>query len=240
MAGKKRKTRKEGQATVVAAEKPLTGEEASAALKAMLDEAAPKDDEQPKPVAGNGDSKDEAEAKAAKKKVLALNEIEGEVKDGEKIRIGVEVWAGENKGGTIVAPFVVPTAWIIAGPQARPDWVHAINIDTSDRTLCRLPTDWQSGQATYPDDEYITCQPCARRLIAVKKLDPKMHEQRRAAREQAKADALKAVAARKAADKAAKAEKAKEAAPTRPSADAKPVEAKPDPKPKRVRKPKAA
>lgn len=233
-----------------------TPEEIGKELAESLAQADPADDEQPKPEAAakaprkQAEKKDEpkpekaeAEKKAPKAKALKLNEIEGEVKDGEKIRIGVEVWGGANKGGTIIAPFVVPKKWIIAGPVARPDWVHAINIDTPDRTLCRLPTDWRSGRATYPDDAYITCQPCARRLIAVKKLDPKVHAQRKAARDAAR----KAAADRQAADKKAAADKAKAdadakkaSAPARPSAPvetkAADKEAKPDPKPRRSRK----
>lgn len=177
-------------------------EEASKALNESLAQADPKDSEQPTPAPAPA----EASAEKPKKAPLSLNETRGEVKDGEKVYIGVEIWKGDQQGKTQNAPFVIPTNWIIAGPASRPTNVHAINTDLPKTTLCRLPTNWTSGIAKYPDDTFLTCEPCARRLIIAKKLTQADHDKRREAATKAREDAQKALAARLAAEKQAKAD----------------------------------
>lgn len=220
-------------------------EEASKALNEALADAAPKDGEQPIPAAAPV-AAPEAEKPKAKRTPLSLSEIRGEVKDGEKIYIGVEIWDGKNKGGTQNAPFVVPKNWVIAGPASRPTNVHAINTDLPKTTLCRLPTNWTSGIAYYDDDKLLTCEPCARRLIATKKLTQADHDKRKVEAQKARDSALQALAARLEAEK-----KKKEAAPAvqAPTVET-PAEApkeeapkaapesdvKPDPKPTRTRR----
>jgi len=225
------------------AESKPSVEEASKALNEALAQADPADAEQPKPVepAKADEPKTEAEAEKPASKKLGLSEIRGDVEDGKKVYIGVEIWGGANKGDTQNAPFVIPKAWKIVGPASRPGNVHAMNVDLPDRTLCRLPTNWTSGLVEYPDDKWITCEPCARRLIAVKKLTQADHDQRKAAAAKARDDALKAVQARVKADAEAKAkaQAATPAQPDEPKEEPKPDEPKPpvEPTPKPEAKP---
>src|SRR5262249_6284582 len=119
-----------------------------------------------------------------------------------------------------------------------------MNLDLPKTTLCRLPTNWTSGIAEYPDDTFLTCEPCARRLIIAKKMTQAQHDQRRAAAIKPREDAQAALAARLKAEKAAKkaeADKAKAApaaAPEAPTVET-PAEAPKEDAPK-AEAPKAA
>lgn len=211
-------------------EKPKTTEEASGELVEKLAEAA-KDDPKPE------------EKKREPVKKLALSEVEGEIADGAKVRIGVAKFLapGHESGEYQNAPFIVPAKWEVVGAEAAPQWVHARDVAHPEKTLCRLSTNWVSGIVHYSDGTLLTCEPCARRLIAVKKLDPKVHEK-------LKADAVKARDERISAEKAKK-EAKKDArkgvvisAPLPPEAEEPKTEAKPDPKPAtpKAKKPEAA
>jgi hypothetical protein len=181
-------------------------EELSAELNEKLAEAAPKDDEQPKP-----------KRERAKKRNLALSETEGEIKDGGKIRIGLPTY--DDKGTTVTKTLVVPKTWKIVGPTARPQNVHVIDTEHPEKTLCTLTTAWTTGTTTYKAGTYITCEPCAIRMIAINKMTQAEYDKsKKEAQDKAKAEreaAVEAALEKKAAPK-----------PAAPKA-----EAKPDPKP---------
>lgn len=199
------------------ARKPQSqAEDASKALKEALDAAEPADDEQPKPK-GNG-KKDEA--KPEKKKVLALSEVEGDVKDGKKVRIGVEVWSGESKGSTVIRTLTVPERFFIAKP-VRGAFAHVIDEAKPERTLCTLSTAWESGIERLPDDTFINCVPCARRMVAIGKITQADLDKRKKALEDARAKAdAEAKAKREAEAKAKQEAKAKADAEAKKKADA--------------------
>ena len=185
----------------------------------------------------NGEAKAEEPKKPAKKKKLALNEVEGDVADGAKVRIGVQSF--KQGGGEVIRTLVVPKAWKIVGPASRSRFVHVVDVDHPERTICTLPTNWASGMVEYPADTFINCEPCARRMIAINKMKEAEHEKRRKAaeaaatkRREAEVEAATKAKAEKAKAKEAEAAKTVEAAPE--------PEAKPDPKPSARRTRKAA
>lgn len=237
------------------AAKRAAGEQAGKELNEALEAADPKDGEQPKPANGKdaapAEAKDEKaeEKKPRTAKKLALSEIEGDIADGAKVRIGVQSFTAT--GGEVNRVLTVPKAFEIVGPASRPGNVHARDAATPERTLCTLPTNWTSGVTVYPDGTYITCEPCARRLIAVKKLDQAAHDKARTdaqeARDKRLQDEAEAKDKKAAEDKAAKEaakQAAKEAKPAEtPAETPAPVEAKADPKPtptKRTRRSRKA
>lgn len=176
-----------------------TPEELGKAFKEAMDAAEAKDAEQPKPKK-NGEAKAEPEAEPKKAtrqpaKKLALNEVEGEIKEGGKVRVGVQSYA--PGGGTVNRSLTIPKATEIVGPENRPQNVHVRDVDKPERTLCTLSTNWTSGVHVYPDDHFITCDPCARRLIAIKLLEEKVHEARRKADQEAREKARREPAEKK-------------------------------------------
>src|SRR5262245_37227779 len=112
-------------------------EQASKELNDLLKANEP-DAEKPVPTAPTNGEGEKA------KKVLALNEIEGEIKDGEKIKIGVQMWGGANAGAVVNKTLVVPTDYFLA-KAVKGVQVHVIDKAKPDRTICLLPTDWESG-----------------------------------------------------------------------------------------------
>lgn len=186
-----------------------------------------------------------AEEPKPKKPALGLDEIEGEIKDGAKIRIGLlnafSPTPGEKNPPVIVKPLIVPKKWVLRGPMAG-GYVHAVDADRPEFTLCDLPTDWQSGTVNYDSrpDTPITCLPCARRLVVIKKITQAELDRRWKLYKEAQEKA----AAEKAAAKQAKKDKKDKAVPTTTPVAAKPdapttkpvkadpkPAAKPDPKP---------
>jgi hypothetical protein len=167
-----------------------------------------------------------------KKKITKLSEIDGTVKDGEKIRIGVEQLGGDAKGAIVTRSLTVPKKYFLAKP-GKGNLVHVIDEEHQGRTICTLPTNWQSGIVRVKNDTAITCEPCARRMIAIKKITQAENDKRlkvmreTADRLVAEAKAKVEVAQKEKAEAKAKADAEAKAAIENVEQPA----AKPDPKP---------
>lgn len=243
------------KAAPAAESKQAAGEKASAELSAMLEQAAedasPKDAEQPKPAAkkngGNGEKKGEAkkeptkaeekaEAKPKKKKLTKLSEVDGTIRDGETVRVGVAMMGGAREGEIIAKAVVIPKKFSLVKPT-KGHMVHVVDDDHTGTTLCTLKTDWASGATVMPDETPITCDPCLWRMLAIKKTT-QAEQTKRLADARAKADKLVAEAKAKVEqakkDKAAAEAKKTVAAQPQAKADPKPAAAKKSPRRKRA------
>lgn len=211
------------------AEAPASTEELSAKLQAMMDEAEPKDAEQPKAVARKTSGKKaEAETPAKEEKPekpkLKENEISGEITDGGEVRIGLPRLVDQSDGKLVTKKLIVPKTWTIVKPN-RGRMTHVVDTDHPETTLCTLKTDWVHGSTDLGPTGPVTCEWCARRLIALKKVT---RSQLVARKKAAEAAALKAAADAKKAKEQAPAKKAEAEAK---SGKSEAPQAKPDPKP---------